>query len=54
MKAPTIARVLTGVLVSQLALGAFLVISDLAGAGFRVPQFGPQMPRLSDPVRPGD
>ncbi|HBM59503.1 MAG TPA: hypothetical protein DD444_09955 [Citreicella sp.] len=54
MKAPTIARVLTGVLVSQLALGAFLVISDLAGAGFRMPQFGPQMPRLSDPVRPGD
>ncbi len=48
------ARVLTAVLVFQLAIGAFLVLGDVQQARFALPGFGPDAPRLTEPVRPGD
>ncbi|WP_353471360.1 hypothetical protein PVT71_08500 [Salipiger sp. H15] len=54
MRHLTVARALTGALVLQLALGAFLVLGDLGGSDFSLPRFGPSAPRLSQPVQPGD
>ena len=53
MKHNGIARILTGVLIFQLGIGAFLVIGDMQG-NFRLPGFGPTAPQLTEPVRPGD
>ncbi|MEM6372414.1 MAG: hypothetical protein AAF727_06495, partial [Pseudomonadota bacterium] len=36
----------------QLGLGGLLVLGDMQG--LRLPQFGPNAPRLTEPVRPGD
>ncbi|WP_425098892.1 hypothetical protein [Tropicibacter sp. S64] len=55
MKASTVARTLSAVLVFQLGIGAFLVISDMQSGGFRLPGLtSPTAPRLTEPVRPGD
>lgn len=48
-----VGRVLTGVLVFQLALGALLFWNDLQ-QGLRLPTFAPKAPSLSEPIRPGD
>ncbi|THH35676.1 hypothetical protein E4Z66_11320 [Aliishimia ponticola] len=47
-----VARVLMGVLVFQLGLGALLILGDMQG--LRLPSFGPSAPRLTEPVQPGD
>ena len=47
-----VARVLMGVLIFQLGLGGLLVLGDMQG--LRLPSFGPDAPRLTEPVRPGD
>lgn len=49
---PLVARILTGVLIFQLGIGAFLVLGDVQIGSF--PGLGPDAPPLSDPVRPGD
>ena len=54
MQRLSVARILTGVLVFQLGIGAFLILGDMRAGGFRLPDFGPVAPRLSEPVRPGD
>lgn len=48
-----IARVLSGVLILQLGLGAMLFWGDLQN-GFSLPRLGPRAPSLTEPVRPGD
>ncbi|ANT60764.1 hypothetical protein AYJ57_10545 [Salipiger sp. CCB-MM3] len=50
----SVSRALTGALVLQIALGAFLVVGDLGTSDFSLPRFGPSAPRLSQPVQPGD
>lgn len=47
-----IARTLMGVLIFQLGIGSLLILGDMQG--FRLPSFGPNAPRLTEPVRPGD
>ncbi|WP_299282961.1 hypothetical protein [uncultured Tateyamaria sp.] len=47
-----VARVLMGVLIFQLGLGGLLILGDMQG--LRLPSFGPDAPRLTEPVRPGD
>lgn len=47
-----VARVLMGLLIFQIGIGALLVIGDMQG--LRLPSFGPDAPRLTEPVRPGD
>lgn len=47
-----VARVLMGILIFQLGLGGLLVLGDMQG--LRLPGFGPDAPRLTEPVRPGD
>lgn len=47
-----IARVLMGVLIFQLGIGVLLILGDMQG--LRLPSFGPDAPRLTEPVRPGD
>ncbi|MFZ7093115.1 hypothetical protein [Primorskyibacter sp. 2E233] len=54
MKARTVARTLSAVLIFQLGIGAFLVLSDMQAGAFALPSFAPDAPRLSEPVRPGD
>lgn len=51
-KRSPVARVLMGILIFQLGLGGLLVIGDMQG--LRLPSFGPDAPRLTEPVRPGD
>ena len=53
MKGSNVSRVLMGVLIFQLGIGALLVIGDMQG-NLRLPSFGPAAPNLSQPVRPGD
>ncbi|QBF32450.1 hypothetical protein [Thalassococcus sp. S3] len=53
MTGPVVGRVLRGVLIFQLFIGAFLVLGDVQG-GLRMPSFGPSAPALTEPVRPGD
>lgn len=53
MKQGALPRVLMGVLVFQLGIGALLILGDLNGA-LRLPGFGPAAPALDAPVRPGD
>lgn len=48
----SVGRVLMGILIFQLGLGGLLVIGDMQG--LRLPSFGPDVPRLTEPVRPGD
>ena len=48
-----VARTLGGVLAFQLVLGGLLIVGDMQGS-FRLPSFGPDVPRTSEPVRPGD
>ena len=43
---------LMGILIFQLGLGGLLVLGDMQG--LRLPGFGPDAPRLTEPVRPGD
>ena len=47
-----VARTLMGVLIFQIGLGALLIVGDMRG--LRLPSFGPDAPRLTEPVRPGD
>lgn len=47
-----IARTLMAVLLFQLGIGSLLVLGDMQG--LRLPTFGPDAPRLTEPVRPGD
>ncbi|WP_299154723.1 hypothetical protein [uncultured Tateyamaria sp.] len=47
-----VARVLMGVLIFQLGLGGLLILGDMQG--LRLPSFGPDAPRLTEPVSPGD
>ena len=47
-----IARTLMGVLIFQLGIGGLLILGDMQG--LRLPTFGPDAPRLTEPVRPGD
>lgn len=54
MKARTVARTLSAVLVFQLGIGGFLVMSDMQQGAFSLPRFGPKAPGLSEPIRPGD
>lgn len=49
----TIGRVLMGVLIFQLGLGALLFVGDIQ-SGLRLPSFGPKAPSLTEPIRPGD
>lgn len=51
---PPVARILTGALIFQIGIGAMLVLGDAQVSGFRLPGLGPDAPRLSEPVRPGD
>ncbi|MEP1961960.1 hypothetical protein [Tateyamaria sp.] len=48
----SVGRVLMGILIFQLGLGGLLVVGDMQG--LRLPSFGPNVPRLTEPVRPGD
>ncbi|MDA7425409.1 COG3904 family protein [Thalassococcus lentus] len=54
MNARTVSRVLASVLIFQLGIGALLVFGDMQLAAPRLPGLGPDAPRLSEPVRPGD
>lgn len=47
-----IARILMGVLIFQLGIGGLLILGDMQR--LRLPSFGPDAPRLTEPVRPGD
>ena len=47
-----VARILMGVLIFQLGIGGLLILGDMQG--LRLPSFGPDAPRLTEPVRPGD
>jgi hypothetical protein len=47
-----VGRVLMGILIFQLGIGGLLVVGDMQG--LRLPSFGPDAPRLTEPVRPGD
>lgn len=49
-----VARILGGILTFQLVIAGALVLGDLRGAGWRLPGFQPDVPRLTEPVRPGD
>lgn len=51
---PLVARILTGALIFQIGVGAMLVMGDMQTARFAWPGFGPDAPRLTEPVRPGD
>lgn len=48
-----VGRILMGVLIFQLCLGALLFLGDLQ-SGLRLPSFGPKAPSLTEPIRPGD
>ncbi|SPF78427.1 hypothetical protein [Pseudoprimorskyibacter insulae] len=50
----TVPNVLRGVLGLQLVIGAALVLGDMGGGGIGLPRLSPDVPRLSEPVRPGD
>ncbi len=50
----SVARTLTAVLIFQLGIGVLLVFGDIRDGGMTLPNFRPDAPRLSEPVRPGD
>lgn len=54
MNARNIARTLSAVLLFQVGIGALLILGDVRQSPLSMPFFGPQTPRLSEPVRPGD
>ncbi len=54
MTGRTVSRTLSIVLVFQLAIGALLVLGDMQVSAPALPGFGPDAPRLTEPVRPGD
>ncbi|SDX95139.1 hypothetical protein [Citreimonas salinaria] len=49
-----IARTLMGVLIFQLGIAAFLILGDMRLGRIGIPDFGPDAPGLTEPVRPGD
>lgn len=51
---PGVARILVAILFFQLVLGAVLVLGDVQQARLVLPGLGPDAPRLTEPVRPGD
>lgn len=53
-KGPLVARILTAVLAFQVAIGGLLVLGDVQEARLVLPGLGPDTPRLTEPVRPGD
>ncbi|MEP3785659.1 hypothetical protein [Ascidiaceihabitans sp.] len=53
MNGRSVARILSGVLIFQLGIGALLIVGDMQGS-FSLPRFGPDAPDLDQPVRPGD
>ncbi|QYX58213.1 hypothetical protein K1T73_07585 [Roseovarius sp. SCSIO 43702] len=53
-RGPLVARILSGILIFQIGLGALLVLGDVDFSGLSLPGFGPDAPRLTQPVSPGD
>lgn len=51
---PQVARVLAVALGVQVVIGALLVLGDLEPGRLALPGLGPDAPRLSEPVTPGD
>jgi len=51
---PKVARVLAAALALQVVIGALLVLGDLEPGRLALPGLGPDAPRLSEPVSPGD
>ena len=54
MNGRTVSRVLSAALIFQLGIGVLLVLGDIRLAPAGLPGFGPDAPRLTEPVRPGD
>lgn len=54
MSGNSVGRTLSAVLLFQVGIGVFLVAGDLREGAFALPRFGPEAPRLTEPVRPGD
>lgn len=53
-KRPGVARILTAALIFQIVIGVLLVLGDVQTARFTLPGLGPNLPNLSEPIRPGD
>jgi len=53
-KANGVGRILTAILIFQLGIGAMLVLGDVQLGRLSLPGLGPDAPRLTEPVRPGD
>ena len=53
-RGPLVARILTGILIAQIGIGVMLVVGDFATGRFDLPGLGPDLPRLTEPARPGD
>jgi len=51
---PKVARVLAAALALQVVIGALLVLADPEPGRLALPGLGPDAPRLSEPVSPGD
>ncbi|MEQ8294030.1 MAG: hypothetical protein RIA08_17650 [Roseovarius sp.] len=49
-----VGRILTAILIFQLGIGAMLVLGDVQLGRLSLPGLGPNAPRLTEPVRPGD
>ncbi|MEM9129391.1 MAG: hypothetical protein AAGA97_06700 [Pseudomonadota bacterium] len=49
-----VARILGAILIFQIVLGVLLVLGDTQNARFTLPGFGPDLPNLTEPIRPGD
>ena len=49
-----VARILTAILIFQVGIGAMLVLGDVQLGRLSLPGQGPDTPRLTEPVRPGD
>lgn len=49
-----VGRILTGILFFQIGIGAMLVLGDVQLGQISLPGTGPDRPRLTEPVRPGD
>ncbi|KUF12264.1 hypothetical protein [Pseudoponticoccus marisrubri] len=54
MRARTVSRTLSAVLVFQLGIGVLLVLGDMRDGALRLPGLRTDAPRLTEPVRPGD
>ncbi|MBV7394043.1 hypothetical protein [Mameliella sediminis] len=50
----SVARTMSAVLIFQVGIGVLLVLGDMRNGTLALPGFKPDVPRLSEPVRPGD